>query len=110
MSLPSVSEFPKPDGFQDIARTQFNRSRSLRQGEMSNQGLTTTFHTNDPTKCRLPTPYGFRDIAQTEFNRSRSLRQGQMSNQGHTMRLNTFNPQPMSLPSITFLHLTVSEI
>ena len=33
-----------------------------------------------------------------------------MSNQGHTMTLHTYNPQPMSLLSINFLHLVLSEI
>ena len=66
--------------------------------------------TNIPTKYQLPTPYRFRDIAWIRFYRSGSLRQGQRSNQGHTMTLHTYNPQPMSLPSINFLHLTVSEI
>ena len=32
------------------------------------------------------------------------------SNQGHIMTLHTYNPKPMSLPSINFMHLTVSEI
>ena len=32
------------------------------------------------------------------------------SNQGQTMMLHTYTSQPMSLPSINFLHLTVSEI
>ena len=66
--------------------------------------------TNVPAKYQLPTPYGFRDIAQTRFCRSRSLRQGQRSNQGQTMTLHTYTPLPVSLPSINFLHLTVSEI
>ena len=66
--------------------------------------------TNLPTKYQLPTPYGFQGIARTIFYRSRSLLQDQRSNQGHTMTLHTYNPQPMSLPSINFLHLTVSEI
>ena len=61
--------------------------------------------TNVPTKYQLPTPYSFRDIARTRFYRSRSLQQGQRSNQGQTMTLHTYN-----LPSINFLHLTVSEI
>ena len=65
---------------------------------------------NVPTKYQLPTPYSFRDIARTRFYRSRSLQQGQMLNQGQTMMLHTYTPQPMSLPSINFLHLTVSEI
>ena len=66
--------------------------------------------TNVPIKYQLPTPYGFKDIAWTRFYRSRSLRQGQRSNQGHTMTLHTHTPYPMSLPSINFLHLMVSEI
>ena len=66
--------------------------------------------TNVPAKYQLPIPYGCRDIARTRFSNSRSLRQGQRSNQGQTMTLHTYNPQQMSLPSMNFLHLTVSEI
>ena len=65
--------------------------------------------TNVPTKYRHPTPYRLRDITWTNFFRSRSLRQGQRSNQGHTMTLHTYNSQSMSLQSINFLYLTVSE-
>ena len=36
--------------------------------------------------------------------------QDQRSNPGHTMTLQTYNARPMSLPSINFLHLMVSEI
>ena len=32
------------------------------------------------------------------------------SNQGQNMMLHTYTPKPMSLPSINFVHLTVSEI
>ena len=35
-------------GFQDIARTRFYRSRSLWQGQRSNQGQTMTLHTYTP--------------------------------------------------------------
>ena len=66
--------------------------------------------TNVPTKWQPSTLYGIQKIIQTIFYRSRSLRQGQRSNQGHTMPLHTHNPPPMSLSSINFLHLTVSEI
>ena len=65
---------------------------------------------NVSAKYQLPTPYGCRDIARTRFSNSRSLRQGQRSNQGQTITLHTYTPQPMSLPSMNFLHLTVSEI
>ena len=66
--------------------------------------------TDVSTKYQLPTPYGFRDIARTKFSNSMSLRQGQRSNQGQTMTLQIYTPQSMCLPSINFLHLTVSEI
>ena len=66
--------------------------------------------TNVPTKHQQPTPYGFWDIALTKFSNSRSLRQGQRLNQGQTMTLHTYTSYPMFLPSINFLHLTVSEI
>ena len=49
-------------------------------------------------------------IAQTTFYRSRSLWQGQRSNEGQTMTLHTYTPKAISLPSINFLHLTVSDI
>ena len=66
--------------------------------------------TNVPAKYQLPTPYGCREISRTRFSNSRSLRQGERSNQGQTMTLHTYTPQPMSLPSMNFLHLTVSEL
>ena len=66
--------------------------------------------TNILTKHQLSTTYGFRDIPWTRFCRSRSLRQGQRSNQGHTMTLHTYTAQPISLPSINFLHIMVSDI
>ena len=62
------------------------------------------------TKCELPTPYSFQDVAGTRFYSSRSLKQCHRSNQGHTKTLHKYNPKPMTLPSINFLHLTVSEI
>ena len=72
-NVPTKYQLPTPYGFQDIARTRFYRSRSLLQGQRSNQGQTMTLHTytplaNVPTKYQLPTPYGFRDIAWTRFS------------------------------------------
>ena len=49
--------------------------------------------TNVLAEYQLPTPYSFQDITRTIFYMSRSLWQGQIS-----------------LPSINFLHLLVSEI
>ena len=65
---------------------------------------------NVPTKCQVPIHYSFQDIAWTRFYRTSSLWQYQRSNKGQTITLHTSNLQPMSLPSINFLHLTVSEI
>ena len=61
---------------------------------------------------QLPTPYGFRDIAPTRFSNSMLLRQGQRSNQDLSMILHTYTPPPpkMSILSIIFLHIMVSEI
>ena len=37
-------QLPTPSGFRDIARIRFYRSRSLWQGQRSNQGHTMTLH------------------------------------------------------------------
>ena len=44
-NFPSKYQYPTPHGFRDIARTRFYRSRSLRQGQRSNQSHTMTLHT-----------------------------------------------------------------
>ena len=41
-------QLPTPYSFRDLARTTFYRSRSLRQGQRSNQGHTMTLHTYTP--------------------------------------------------------------
>ena len=96
-NIPTKYQLPTPYGFRDIAWTRFYRSRSLRQGQRSNQESDhdiAHLHplTNVSTKNQLPTPYSFQDIAQTRFYRSMSLRQGQRSNQGQTMTLHTYSP------------------
>ena len=62
-NVPTKYQLLTPYGFRDIARTRFYRSRSLWQGERSNQGHTITLHTytliNVPTKYQLVTPHGF---------------------------------------------------
>ena len=40
-----------PYHFRDIAQTRFYRSRSLQQGQRSNQGHTMMLHTYTPNKC-----------------------------------------------------------
>ena len=37
-NVPTQYQLPTPYGFQDIPRTRFYRSRSLQQGQRSNQG------------------------------------------------------------------------
>ena len=41
-------QLPTPYGFRDIAQIRFYRSRSLQQGQRSNQGQTMTLHTYTP--------------------------------------------------------------
>ena len=63
-------QLPTPHGFQDIARTSFSNSRSLRQGQRSTQGHygkvksrpIMTLNTYTPTKCpyQVSTSYTLR--------------------------------------------------
>ena len=89
-------------------------SWSLWQGQRSNQGHTVMLHNYKPNQYpyQVSTSYTlqFPRYSPDKIYRSRWLPQGQMLNQGHTMTLHTYNPQSMSLPSINFLHLMVSEI
>ena len=47
-NVPTEHQLPTPYSFRDIARTRFYRSRSLRQGQRSNQGHPMTLHTYTP--------------------------------------------------------------
>ena len=47
-TVPTKYQLPIPYGLRDIAQTLFYRSRSLRQGQRSNQGQTITLHTYTP--------------------------------------------------------------
>ena len=47
-NVPTKYQRPTPYGFRDIAQTRFYRSRSLRQGQRSNQGDTMMLHTYTP--------------------------------------------------------------
>ena len=47
-NVPTKYQLPTPYGFRDTARTRFSNSRSLRQGQRSNQGQTMTMHTYTP--------------------------------------------------------------
>ena len=47
-NVPTKYQLPTPYGFRDIARTRFYRSKSLRQGQRSNQGQTMTLHNYTP--------------------------------------------------------------
>ena len=52
-NVPTKYQLPTPYGFQDIAQTRFYRSRSLQQGQRSNQGHTMTLHTYNPQAMSL---------------------------------------------------------
>ena len=47
-NVPTKYQPPTPNGFRDIARTRFYRSRSLQQGQRSNQGHSIMLHTYTP--------------------------------------------------------------
>ena len=47
-NVPTKYQLPTPYGFQDTAQTRFYRSRSLPQGQRSDQGQTMTLHTYTP--------------------------------------------------------------
>ena len=47
-NVPTKYQLPTPYSFRDIARARFYRSRSLRQGQRSNQGQTMMLHTYTP--------------------------------------------------------------
>ena len=47
-NVPTMYQLPTPYSFRDIARTRFYKSRSLWQGQRSNQGHTMTLHTYTP--------------------------------------------------------------
>ena len=47
-NVPTQYQLPTPYGFRDIPRTRFYRSRSLWQGQRSNQGHAMTLHTYTP--------------------------------------------------------------
>ena len=47
-NVPTEHQLPTPYSFRDIAQTRFYRSRSLRQGQRSNQGHPMTLHTYTP--------------------------------------------------------------
>ena len=47
-NVPTQHQLPTPYGSRDIAWRRFYRSRSLQQGQRSNQGQTMTLHTYIP--------------------------------------------------------------
>ena len=61
-NVPTKYQLPTPYGFRDIARTRFSNSRSLRQGQRSNQGQTMTLQPTHPNQCpyQVSTSYTLR--------------------------------------------------
>ena len=90
----SKYQLPTPYGCRDIARTRHYRSRSLRQGQRSNQGHTMILTPTTPNQCpyQVSTSYTLRfpryspnKILKVKVTTARS-------NQGHTMTLHTYTP------------------
>ena len=52
-NVPAKYQLPTPYGCRDITRTRFSNSRSLWQGQRSNQGQTMTLHTYTPQPMSL---------------------------------------------------------
>ena len=61
-NVPTKYQLPTPYSSRDIAQTRFYRSRSLRQGQRSNQGHTMPLHTYTPNQCpyQISTSYTLR--------------------------------------------------
>ena len=61
-NVPTKYQLPTPYRFRGIAWTRFYRSRSLQQGQRSNQGQTMTLHTYTPNQCpyQISTSYTLR--------------------------------------------------
>ena len=53
-NVPAKYQLPTPYGCRDIAQTRFSNSRSLWQGQRSNQGQTMTLHTYTPQPMSQP--------------------------------------------------------
>ena len=106
---PTKYQLPTPHGFRDTAQTRFYRLRSLWQGQIQIR-CTPTPPNQCPYQVTTSHTLWFPRYSRTRFSNSRSLRHGQRSNQGQTMMLHTYTSSPMSLLSINFLHVTVSEI
>ena len=53
-NVPAKYQLPTPYGCRDITWTRFSNSRSLWQGQRSNQGHTMTLHTYTPQPMSLP--------------------------------------------------------
>ena len=91
-NVPIKYELSTPYSFRGIARSRFKRSRLQRQGQRSNQGDTTTFHTYNPQPMSLssidflhPTvsEICLDNLLKVKVNTTRS-------NQSHTMTLHTY--------------------
>ena len=92
-NVPTKYQLPKLYSFRDIACTKFQRSRSLHQGQKSNQDHTMTVHTYNSQLISLPN-INFLHLTVSDF-----------MGQGHYGKVKS-----RSLSSINFLHLSVSKI
>ena len=74
-----INELQQSNGFYDMPKKRFKRSRSLGQGQGLFQGHSYFPQTKIPTKYQLPIPCGIQDIAWARFQSSGSLQQRQRS-------------------------------
>ena len=100
-------QLPTPYSFRDIARARFYRSRSLRQGQQSNQGQTMTLHTYNPQQCsfQVSTSYTLRFGRYSPDKIFKLKVATARSNQGHTMTLCTYTPNVCPYQVSTFYNL-----
>ena len=101
-------------GFGDVAQTSFYRSKSLWQGQSSNQGHTMTHHTYTTNQYpyQVSTTYTLQFLRYSPdkiFKLKVTTARSSVKSRSH-YDVAHLHPQPMPLPSIFFLHLTVSEI
>ena len=109
MSLPSIN-FLERIVYEKLPRTRFSNSRSLWQGQIKvTPGYCTPKHL-DQSPYQVSTSYTLRFLRHNPDKIFKLKVTAVRANQGRTMMLHTYIPQPISLPSINFLHIMVSEI
>ena len=58
-NVPTKYQLPSPYGFREKAQARFSNSKSLQQGQRSNQGHTITLHTYTPNQSPYQVSYSY---------------------------------------------------